>query len=290
MHKQRAALLSILSNTVLIIFKIAAGILMGSISVISEAVHSSIDLVASMVAYFSIKKAGEPADHDHPFGHGKYENISGFFEAMLIFFAAVMIIYEAVKRLFHPGEVEQLGWGIVVMLVSFIVNIVISRILFTTAKKSGSIALEADAMHLSADVYTSFSVMAGLAVIKFTHWEILDPVIAIVVACLIGKASVDLTKKSLRDLADQSLPDSELQSIGRILQGYPQVLNYHKLRTRKSGDRREIDIHITMEKTTSLEYAHALCYQIENNIKAAFPGSHITLHVEPDHGSKKDVH
>jgi cation diffusion facilitator family transporter len=287
MQKKHAALLSVVSNTVLIAFKITAGILMGSISVISEAVHSAIDLVASIVAYFSIKKAVEPADHDHPFGHGKFENISGFFEAMLIFFAAVMIIYEAVQKLFHPIEVERLGWGIGVMFISVIVNTFISKTLFKISKRTNSIALEADAMHLYVDVFTSLSVMAGLAVIKLTHWEILDPVIAIVVACMIGKASLDLTKKSLRDLADQSLPDAELLTIKRILDGYTEITGYHKLRTRKSGEQREIDIHVTMEKNTTLEYAHDLCFKIENTIKETYPGSYITLHVEPEHTSSK---
>jgi len=286
MNKQNAALLSVISNSLLIAMKITAGVLMGSISVLSEATHSAIDLIASIVAYFSIKKANEPADKDHPFGHGKFENISGFFEAMLIFFAAAMIVYEAVQKLFHPAEVERLGWGIVVMFISVIVNVFISRRLFRIAKKTNSIALEADATHLWVDVFTSLSVMVGLAVIQCTHWVILDPIIAIVVACMIGKASFDLTKKSIRDLADQSLPDEELQSIQRILAGYREVSGHHKLRTRKSGDQREIDIHITMEKNTTLESAHALCFKIEHSIKETFPGSYITLHVEPDHGTK----
>ena len=281
MQKQQAALLSVISNTVLIVFKIVAGVLMGSISVISEAVHSAIDLIASTVAWFSIKKAGEPADREHPFGHGKYENISGFFEAMLIFFAAGIIIYEAIKKLFHPTSVERLDWGIGVMLVSVIVNSIISHILFRTARKTKSIALEADGMHLSADVLTSLSVLVGLVVIKVTHWGILDPIIAIAVACMICKASFDLTKKSIRDLADQSLPEDELQSIRRILQIYPQVIGYHKLRTRQSGSQREIDIHITMDKNTTIENSHNLCYKIENLIREALPGAYITLHVEP---------
>jgi cation diffusion facilitator family transporter len=281
MHKQRAATLSIFSNAVLIVFKIVAGILMGSISVISEAVHSTVDLLASLVAWFSIKKAVEPADRDHPFGHGKYENISGFFEAMLIFFAAGMILYEAIKKLFHPVEVERIGWGIGVMAVSVIVNLVISRTLFRTAKKEKSIALEADGMHLHVDVLTSLSVIAGLVAIQFTHLAILDPIIAIAVACMICKASVDLTKKSIRDLADRSLPEDEIQSIERILQGYAKIAGYHKLRTRQSGNRREIDIHITMDKNTTLEHSHKLCYTIETRIQETFPGAYITLHVEP---------
>ncbi|HAJ79698.1 MAG TPA: cation transporter [Fibrobacteres bacterium] len=285
MNKKNAALVSVFSNTALIILKIIAGILMGSIAVISEAVHSAIDLIASVVAYFSIKKAIEPADSDHPFGHGKYENISGFFEAMLIFFAAAFIVYEAVKKFFAPSEVQSLDWGIGVMIFSVFVNIAVSRILFKVSKKTNSIALEADAMHLSVDVFTSVSVIVGLVVIKFTGWKIVDPIIAIVVACMICKASLDLTKKSIGDLADQSLPENELQIICRILESNSDIKGYHKMRTRKSGDQREIEIHITMEKDTTLERAHDFCFGIENKIREAQPGSHITLHVEPYHGN-----
>ena len=283
MKKQNAAFLSILSNSFLIIFKIVAGLLMGSISVISEAAHSGIDLIASIVAFFSIKKAVEPADREHPYGHGKYENISGFFEAMIIFFAAAMIIYEAVKKLFHPIEMVKLDWGIGVMLISVIVNIIISRLLFKTSKKTGSIALEADAMHLNIDVLTSLSVMTGLAIIKFTHWIILDPIIAIAVALMICKASVDLTKRSVKDLLDERLPDDEEKTIQRLLDSYPDVIGYHKLRTRRSGNQREIDIHITMEKDSSLEKVHDLCNTIEHEIKRALPGTTITIHAEPQH-------
>jgi cation diffusion facilitator family transporter len=282
MNKQNAALLSVISNSILIVFKIAAGMLMGSISVISEAVHSALDLLASLVAWFSIKKAVEPADQEHPFGHGKFENISGFFEAMLIAFAAGMIVYEAVKKLFHPVQVERIDWGIGVMIVSIIINLLISQALFRTAKKSKSIALEADGMHLFVDFLTSLSVLAALITIKFTHWTILDPVIAMVVAIMIGKASVDLMKKSIHDLADRSLPEGELQSIRQILQGDPQILGYHKLRTRQSGNQREIDIHITMDKNITLKHSHDLSSQIETKIKEVLPGTYITLHVEPE--------
>jgi cation diffusion facilitator family transporter len=281
MHKQRAALLSVASNIVLIIFKVVAGIFMGSISVLSEAAHSAMDLLASLVAWFSIKKAVEPADREHPFGHGKFENISGFFEAMLLFFVAGMIVYEAIKKLMHPAPVERLDWGIGVMLVSVAVNIVISRTLFRIAKKEKSIALEADGMHLWVDVLTSVSVIAGLVAIKFTHWTVLDPLIAILVACLIGKASLDLTKKSVSDLADRSLPEDELHIIRNILREFPQILDFHKLRTRLSGSRREIDIHIAMDRNTTIESSHELCYKIESRIQEAFPGAYVTLHVEP---------
>jgi cation diffusion facilitator family transporter len=281
MKKTRVVLVSIASNTTLIVFKVVAGALMGSVAVISEAIHSGIDLIAAIVAFIAVRKADEPADSDHPFGHGKFENISGFFEALLIFLAAGLIIAEAVKKLLHPAEVENLAWGIGVMAISGIVNFFVSRVLSSSAKQTGSIAIEADAMHLWVDVFTSIGVMTGLLLIRVTHWEILDPVIAIVVAGLIIKAAFDLTLKSIGDLADHQLPDSEILSIRSIIHSHKEVESYHKLRTRKSGERREIDIHVQVEKTTTVEDAHTVCFKIESAIKEALPGAYVTIHIEP---------
>jgi cation diffusion facilitator family transporter len=226
MKKTQVVIVSIISNTSLVVFKVVAGIAMGSVAVISEAIHSGIDLLAAVVAFIAVRKADEPADHDHPFGHGKFENISGFFEALLIFLAAGLIITEAIKKLLHPEEVDKLGWGIGVMAISGIVNFFVSRILFKSAKKTGSIAIEADAMHLWVDVFTSVGVMVGLVLIRLTHWEILDPIIAIVVAGLILKASLDLTLKSIADLADHQLPESETSSIRAIIDSHKEVASY----------------------------------------------------------------
>ena len=282
MKKNRVILVSIVSNSALIAFKIIAGILMSSIAVLSEAIHSSIDLLAAVVAYIAIAKADEPADRLHPFGHGKFENISGFFEALLIFFAAGIIVAEAIHKLIHPSvALVRLDWGIGVMAISAFVNVAVSRMLFYSAKKHGSIAIEADAMHLGADVITSLGVMLGLVVIRFTHVVALDPIIAIVMACFILRASIDLTLRSIADLADQKLPDSEIRVIETIIHGYPEITSYHKLRTRKSGSRREIDLHIQVDGDTSLPVAHELCFKVENAVKAAFPGAYVTIHVEP---------
>jgi cation diffusion facilitator family transporter len=289
MKKTHVEIISIASNSTLIVLKVIAGILMGSVAVISEAVHSGIDLIAAIIAFIAIRKADEPADESHPFGHGKFENISGFFEALLIFLAAGLIISEAAKKLIHPADVEKLGWGIGVMAVSGIVNFFVSRVLFRSAKKHGSIAIEADAMHLWVDVFTSVGVMAGLLLINFTHWKILDPVIAILVAGLILKAAFDLTLKSIADLADHQLPDVEILSIRSIIDSHKEVKGYHKLRTRKSGGRREIDIHVQVDKATTLEDAHTVCFKIENAIKEDLPGAYVTIHVEPyNEGPCKD--
>jgi cation diffusion facilitator family transporter len=281
MKKTHVPLISITSNSLLVFFKILAGVLMGSVAVISEAVHSGIDLLASAVAFVSIRKAEQPADSDHPFGHGKFENLSGAFEALLIFAAAALIIHEAINKLQHPTEVEKLGWGIVVMLIATVVNIVVSRVLFRFARSTGSIAIEADAMHLWVDVFTSAGVMIGLILIRFTHWPVLDPVIAILVAGLILKAAFDLTVKAIADLADRRLPDDEIASIHAIIDKNPDVQGYHKLRTRKSGSRREIDIHIQVNRDTTVYEAHGICFRVENAIKETLPGAYVTIHVEP---------
>lgn len=281
MNKNNAALLSIVSNMILIIFKLVAGLLVGSISVISEAIHSTIDLLASFIAFLSIRKSSEAEDEEHPFGHGKYENVSGFVEAILILLAALIIIYEAVGKLIHGVNLESVGIGIFVMLTASLINLTISLTLFKISKRTDSIALEADAMHLLTDVFTSAGVFVGLAIIKFTGLKILDPITAILVALLIIKASVDLIRKSLKDLVDSKLPDIEIEKITEVLKAYPEILGYHKLRTRKSGQNREIDIHIEIEKDASLVQAHNICSNIEVEIGRILPNSSVTIHAEP---------
>ncbi|KAA5807357.1 cation diffusion facilitator family transporter [Thermoanaerobacterium thermosaccharolyticum] len=282
MNKQNSALLSVISNSVLIVIKLLAGILMHSVSVISEAIHSSIDLIASLIAFLSIRVAVKPADEDHPFGHSKYENISGFVEAILIFFAAIFIIYEAVRRIVTGTYVENLGTGIIVMLFASFVNAVVSYFLFKVSKKEDSIALRADAMHLLTDVFTSLGVTIGLVVIKITKLGILDPIIAIFVALLIIKASIGLTKEALKDLTDTSLPEKEVKEIENIIKSNFEITSFHKLRTRKSGPRREIDVHLRVDKDYSIVEAHELSHKVSKQIVDKFPDSHVIIHIEPE--------
>lgn len=281
MNKQQAALLSIFSNTALIIFKLIAGISMNSISVLSEAIHSSLDLMASFIAFFSIRKAVTPEDSDHQYGHGKYENVSGFAEAILIFFAAAIIIYESAKKLISGATVHDVGPGLIVMAISALVNLGISTSLFRISKKTHSIALEADAMHLLTDVFTSLGVFVGLILIKLTGINILDPIFAILVAGLIIKAAYDLTVKSLKDLVDASLPECDINVILEVVKADPRVISYHKLRTRKAGDKREIDIHIQIDPDTTIEDAHKICNDLESEIQNRLPNAHTMIHIEP---------
>lgn len=281
MIKENAAFLSIVSNSLLIIFKLSAGLFIGSISVISEAIHSSIDLLASFIAFFSIKKASMAEDDDHPFGHGKYENVSGFAEAILIFFAAALIITEAIKKIIEGSSIDSFRLGLLVMFISSIVNLIISKKLMKIAKKTDSIALEADAQHLLTDVVTAIGVFLGLLMVKLTGLQIIDSITAIFVALLIIKTSIDLTKKSLKDLVDSKLPDEDIDKIVDIINSHNEIKGYHRLRTRKSGSKKEIDIHLKLNKDYSLIQAHNLCSHIEKDIKHIFPNSYVIIHPEP---------
>lgn len=281
-EKVKAAGLSVFSNICLTVGKIAVGIASGSVSIISEGIHSGIDLVAAVIAFFAVRESGKPADERHAYGHGKIENVSGTIEALLIFIAAIWIIIEAVDKITHGVVLEKLGWGMAIMAISALVNLGVSSHLMKVAKKTDSVALEADALHLRTDVYTSTGVFLGLLLVKLTGWAILDPVIAIGVALLIFKAAYDLTKEAFMPLVDVQLDKAEYNLILEVLDGYSKdYVEFHKLRTRKAGPERHIDLHLVVPKYQSMLEVHELCNRIEEDIKEKLPGTHILIHAEP---------
>jgi cation diffusion facilitator family transporter len=281
-QKQNVAALSVASNTILVISKLIIGVIIGSISVISEAIHSGIDLIASVVAYFAVRESNKPPDKQHPFGHGKAEGISGAFEGLLIFIAIILIVMEAVKKLFHGSTAINVDMGLVVMGFSALLNTIVSRRLFNVAKKADSLALEADALHLSTDVITSLGVFFGLVLIRLTGWHLLDPIIALGVAIVIGKAAYDIVRRAIKDLMDENLSESELALIEKVLKEHqPHFIGFHDLRSRKSGNNREIDLHLVQCRHIKLQDAHALCDHLEEELLKQLPRIHITIHVEP---------
>ncbi|GFO97908.1 cation diffusion facilitator family transporter [groundwater metagenome] len=284
-HKEITAVarLSIYSNTFLLIIKIAAGFLMGSISVLSEALHSGIDLIAALIANYSVWKAGKPADEIHKFGHGKFENLSGTVEALLIFIAAIAILFTAGEKIFTGDHhVEYLGAGVAIMGVSAIVNFYVSGKIMKVAKRAESIALEADAYHLTTDVYTSFGVFIGLILIWITKNPIFDPILAIIVALIILKASYDLTKRSVSGIMDVKLSDREEDIIRSIIsEHYSDYAEYHNLRSRMSGAERFVDLHLVMPKNQPVVDAHEFCDHLEKDIKEKIPNLSILIHIEP---------
>ncbi len=288
-RKQRAALISVMSNATLVAAKLSIGFLIGSVSVISEAIHSGVDLVAAAIALYSVRTSSMPADCGHPFGHGKIENVSGTIEALLIFAAAGWIIYEASQKLLHPEPLEAPLLGVAVMLVSGVTNMAVSQLLFKVGRETDSVALLADAWHLRTDVYTSLGVMTGLGIIWVGHGVLpgtdlhwIDPVCAIGVAVLIIKAAYDLTRQAARDLLDASLPAQEQEWIRQSVESERAIVNgYHALRTRKAGHFRFVEFHIQVDPLMSVAESHALTEKLSRTIQARIPNASVTVHVEP---------
>lgn len=285
-RRSKFALLSILSNTLLIIFKVTVGILSGSVSIISEAIHSMMDLVASFVAFLSVRTSVNPADKEHPYGHGKIENISGVVEGLLIFIAAGMIIFEAVKKICAPAEIEYALAAVAVMAVSALINLLVSRKLYEVAKEEDSMALEADALHLKTDVYTSLGVGLGILLIKLTGLTILDSIVAILVALIIIKEAWELCKNACDNLIDVRLTDEEEREIDKVIERVMhehshKLLDYHKLKTRKSGNKRHVDFHITVDPELTVKEAHDIVGCLKKEMNEKFANTRVSIHIDP---------
>jgi len=281
--KRRTATLSVASNSGLILLKVIAGTITGSVAILTEAVHSSIDLVASVVAYFSVRKAGEPADESHRYGHDKLENLAAAIEGILILVGSAVIGFEAIRRLVGHGHLTKLGFGIAVVAFSVVVNLVVSTVIARNARATESAALEADAAHLRTDALTSAGVLAALALVKITGEEWLDPAVALAVAAAIVYTGLRLLSRSSRVLVDEALPPEEVAAIRSAVEefGSDAVVGYHELRTRRGGSRRYVDLHVQFREGTSLKDAHRIAHQLQDLIGARLAGADVLIHLEP---------
>ena len=277
-----AAKLALVAVGGLIVLKVVVAVITGSISISAQAVDSFLDLFAVTVTFFAIRMATIPADEEHPFGHGKVEGIAAIVQAVLIFTAGGFIIYSSVRRIIAGTTVELTEAGAGVMLASIIVSIFLSRHLLRVSRATGSIALEATARNIAADVYSAAGVLVGLMAIRFTGHSIIDPIVAIGVAAYILKTAYDVTGKSIRELVDVRLPREEEEAIiACISEHRGQLAGFHKIRTRKAGSQRFIEFHLVIPKNASLEEAHQMCYHLEEDIENRLPNSSVTIHVEP---------
>jgi cation diffusion facilitator family transporter len=281
--KSGAAALSIASNAILIALKLAAGAITGSIAILTEAVHSLIDLVASVIAFVSVRKADEPADAEHPYGHEKVESLAATIEGLLILLGAAIIVYEATHRLVVGSTVQTLGVGIAVMALSLAVDLGVSTVLGRQAKAHDSPALEGDAAHLRADALTSGGVLVGLALVQITGEAAFDSITALLVAAAIVWSGIRIVRRSSGVLVDEALPAAEMDRIERAISTArtPEVAGYHKLRARRAGSRRHIDLHVQYRSGTSLERAHELAHRMRDSIEAEIPSAEVLIHVEP---------
>jgi cation diffusion facilitator family transporter len=289
--KSRAAAVSIASNSLLIALKLTVGLLSGSIAIMSEALHSASDLAAAVIAFWSVRRAAAPPDEGHHYGHEKVENLSGVVEALLIIAAAGVIVFEGVRKIIEGPELDHVWLGIAVMAVSGVVNLIVSRrVLYPVARRTQSAALEADAAHLQTDVYTSFGVAGGLLLVELTGWVYFDPLIAIAVAVLIVRTGYRLVMESTRILLDETLPREELDEIRRCVREHRGdiIWGYHKLRARRAGSRRHIDLHITVDDDLTVNEAHEVAEHIAGDIRECIPNSDVLVHIEPRSHDRAD--
>jgi len=289
-RRTRAAAVSIASNTLLIALKLVAAAVTGSVAILTEAIHSAIDLIASYIAYFSVRQAEEPADAGHRYGHEKFENVAAAAEGVLILVGAGVIIYASALALIRGPELESLGFGIGVVAFASATNLLVSAWLFRRARETESAALEGDAAHLRTDAYTSLGVLVGLVLVQWTDQEWLDPAVALVIGAAIVVTGLRLVARSWRVLVDEALPDEELAAIREAIVafGHRDVVGYHKLRTRRAGARRYLDLHVQFRTGTTLEAAHATAHALQDRIASRLRGADVLIHLEPEDMVRED--
>jgi len=280
--KVRAATVSVAASVGILVLKFGAYLITGSVAILSDAAESVVNVVAANVALVSLVVAVRPPDATHQYGHGKAEYISSATEGALIFAAGVWILVTAAQRLLNPIPLRSLDAGIAVLAVATVANFLTARYLMHVSRYAHSMALEADARHLQADVLTSLAVFAGVGLIRLTGREWLDSLVGAAIAVHILQIGVGVTRRAIGGLMDPSLPPDEERRIRRILDAHhDEIVDYHALRARQTGPDRFLDLHVVLHRTLSVGQAHALCDDLEEHIAQALPGIDITIHVEP---------
>jgi cation diffusion facilitator family transporter len=280
--RSRAAKLALVVIIGLAVAKVVVGIVTGSISVIAQAADSFLDLFAVVVTFLAVVAASRPPDEEHPFGHGKVEYVAAVVQGLLIFTAGGLIIYSSTRRIIAGEVLEVAEAGIAVMLLSIIASIFLARYLRHVAQATDSMALEANAHNIAADVYSAAGVLVGLTVIRFTGLVVIDPIMAILVSLVMFRSGYSVLRKAYRGLTDVRLPEEELAVVrSAIKEHIGELVDFHALRTRKSGGQRYIDLHLVMPRHISLEEAHRMCDHLEQDIKSKLARASMTIHVEP---------
>ncbi|CUB28130.1 cation transporter [Bacillus velezensis] len=287
-NTSKIAFLSVISNSLVVMLKIVVGIITGSVAILSEAIHSFLDLIAAFIAFISVRISKKPADTGHPYGHGKVENLSGTIETILIFAAGIWMIYECVQKLVNPAPVHLPVLGIVVMLAGALINLIVSKFVKREAEKVNSVAMKSNALHLLTDVYTSLGVAASLLVVTVTEWYILDPVIGMVLAMYIIYEAFKLMKEAFPPLIDTRLSEEEEKTILKIIETFQQeFIEIHDFRTRRSGPQEYIDFHLVVASHVTIKDVHDLCDRIERDITNEFKQAQVMIHPEPESERKK---
>jgi cation diffusion facilitator family transporter len=289
-RKSRAASLSVASNCGLILAKLVAGLVTGSVAILSDAIQSTIDLIASVITLVSVRKAAAPADADHRYGHEKVEDLSAAVEAMLLLVGALVIAVQAVRRLVDGGTIGELGVGIAVVAAAAVVNMTVATHLGRVAQQTGSMALEADGAHLRTDAVVSVGVLIALVLSGLTGAAWIDPVVGLLVAAVIAVTGIRILIGSGRRLVDESLPAEEMVIVRTVVESFVHdaVAGFHDLRARHSGASHQVDLHLQFRAGTSLEDAHAISHQLRDAVVEQLPNTTVLIHLEPEDRVRPD--
>lgn len=278
----RYALLSIGAALVTIFLKSFAWWLTGSVGLLADAAESLVNLVAAVFAFYALKISIRPPDKGHPFGHSKAEYFSAQLEGVLIFIAAVIIIQQAIDRILNPVPIENIGFGVAISVVAGVINAVVAVILIRAGKRHRSLALQADGHHLMTDVVTSVAVVIGVIVVAVTKQPIFDPIIALGLGVNIIFTGIQLIRRSVNGLMDISLPEDEIAQIESILDGFRSAdIDFHAIRTRESGNRRFLAMHVLVPGSWSVKRGHDFTEDIVETLMVDFPDLRVTAHLEP---------
>jgi ferrous-iron efflux pump FieF len=263
---------------ILIVIKIIAYVLTGSVAILSSLIDSFLDLIASAINLFAVRHALVPADHDHRYGHGKAEAIAGLSQAAFITGSSMFLVFEAINRFYHQQPVENGTLGIVVMLVTITLTAMLVKFQRYVVKQTGSIAITADSLHYVGDLLLNLSVIVALVLSTYFDWQMADPVFALLIAAFILKSAWDIARQSLAQLMDQELPDELREKIKTIALQHPEVLNLHELRTRSSGRQYFIQLHLEMDGELKLKEAHQIANEVEIEICKEYPNAEVIIH------------
>lgn len=288
----RFAWLSIGAALATITLKSIAYVLTGSVGLLSDAIESLVNLAGAIMALGMLTIAAMPPDESHMYGHGKAEYFASTFEGILILGASGAIVFTALPRLLHPHQLEGLGIGLAISAAASIINFIVSRVLLRVGVQQNSITLEADARHLMTDVWTSMGVLAGIALVAFTGWFILDPIVALLVAANIIWTGVQLVRRSVEGLMDASLTTPEQDAIETVMVKYrKRGVKFHALRTRQAAARRFISVHMLVPGVWTVHDAHHVAENFERDIRKVLEMANVVTHLEPmeDEISMNDV-
>jgi cation diffusion facilitator family transporter len=279
--RARAARVSLVGALVVVALKLVAWRVTGSVSLLSDAAESFVNVASALALIAAVRLAARPADFEHPYGHQKAEYLSSVFEGTMILLAAGAILLTAVQRLLAPEPLERLGVGLAVVLLATAVNAALAGYLLRAGRRLDSAGLLANGRHVRTDVWTSTGVVVGVVLVGVTGWDRLDPIVAGIVALNIVREGVLVLTTNLSRLMDERLPPEEEQVILDALERHPEVLGYHRLRTRRSGRARFAEVDVFVEPGLSVRDAHVVAGAVERDIAARLDEVITTLHVEP---------